>query len=92
MPLGVVFEGLAEENIWSGRRDLNPRLRPWQGRTLPLSYSRSLPLRVRSFAHAQDFGARLIRRANASSYSRSAVLIINKPQPRGNGGLFCQLQ
>ena len=25
---------------WSGRRDLNPRLRPWQGRTLPLSYSR----------------------------------------------------
>ena len=29
------------QNIWSGRRDLNPRLRPWQGRTLPLSYSRS---------------------------------------------------
>ena len=27
---------------WSGRRDLNPRLRPWQGRTLPLSYSRSV--------------------------------------------------
>ena len=26
---------------WSGRRDLNPRRRPWQGRTLPLSYSRS---------------------------------------------------
>src|SRR5919206_1591814 len=25
----------------SGRRDLNPRLRPWQGRTLPLSYSRT---------------------------------------------------
>ncbi len=29
---------------WSGRRDLNPRLRPWQGRTLPLSYSRSASL------------------------------------------------
>ena len=28
------------ENIWSGRRDLNPRLQPWQGCTLPLSYSR----------------------------------------------------
>ena len=27
--------------IWSGRRDSNPRLRPWQGRTLPLSHSRS---------------------------------------------------
>src|SRR5438477_6746211 len=33
--------GLGPE-FWSGRRDLNPRLRPWQGRTLPLSYSRSL--------------------------------------------------
>jgi hypothetical protein len=27
--------------FWSGRRESNPRLRPWQGRTLPLSYSRS---------------------------------------------------
>ena len=25
---------------WSGRRDLNPRLQPWQGCTLPLSYAR----------------------------------------------------
>lgn len=25
---------------WSGRRDLNPRRPPWQGGTLPLSYSR----------------------------------------------------
>ena len=32
--------------IWSGRRDLNPRLRPWQGRTLPLSYSRSNPISI----------------------------------------------
>ncbi len=29
-------------SCWSGKRDLNPRLRPWQGRTLPLSYSRSI--------------------------------------------------
>ncbi len=27
--------------MWSGRRDLNPRLQPWQGCTLPLSYSRA---------------------------------------------------
>jgi len=27
---------LETKEIWSGRRDLNPRLRPWQGRTLPL--------------------------------------------------------
>src|SRR5579863_4071907 len=26
---------------WSGRRGSNPRHRPWQGRALPLSYSRS---------------------------------------------------
>jgi hypothetical protein len=34
--------GRTIEKFWSGRRDLNPRLRPWQGRTLPLSYSRSI--------------------------------------------------
>jgi len=28
------------EKIWSGRRGSNPRPRPWQGRALPLSYTR----------------------------------------------------
>jgi len=28
------------EEIWSGRRGSNPRPRPWQGRALPLSYTR----------------------------------------------------
>ena len=46
-----VFQGLrlprrtAPRNdlyLQSGKRDSNPRLRPWQGRTLPLSYSRKL--------------------------------------------------
>ena len=27
---------------WSGQRDLNPRPRAWEARTLPLSYARSL--------------------------------------------------
>ena len=27
-------------NVWSGRRDSDPRLSPWQGDTLPLSHSR----------------------------------------------------
>ncbi len=31
---------LAATRRWSGRRGSNPRLRPWQGRALPLSYSR----------------------------------------------------
>ena len=30
------------ERNWSGRRDSNPRPRPWQGRALPLSYTRIL--------------------------------------------------
>src|SRR5207253_11114362 len=38
---GPSSRGHQEPNRWSGRRELNPRLRPWQGRTLPLSYSRS---------------------------------------------------
>ena len=29
--------------LWSGKRDLNPRPQPWQGCTLPLSYSRTSP-------------------------------------------------
>lgn len=32
--------GLLREGMRSGRRDLNPRRPPWQGGTLPLSYSR----------------------------------------------------
>ena len=36
--------GYAAKKKWSGKRDLNPRLRPWQGRTLPLSYSRSIEI------------------------------------------------
>jgi hypothetical protein len=30
----------ATQKFWSGRRDSNPRPRPWQGRALPLSYTR----------------------------------------------------
>ena len=39
----VTLQQLTTESSeeWSGKRDSNPRLRPWQGRTLPLSYSRS---------------------------------------------------
>lgn len=38
-PLSSIGWGKGEK--WSGRRDLNPRPQPWQGCTLPLSYSRS---------------------------------------------------
>ena len=32
--------GYAAVEKWSGRRDSNPRPRPWQGRILPLNYFR----------------------------------------------------
>ena len=44
----------------SGRRDLNPRRPPWQGGTLPLSYSRELTWTARDV-----LVARTIRRVNA---------------------------
>jgi hypothetical protein len=31
----------ASKKVWSGRRDSNPRLQPWQGCALPLSYART---------------------------------------------------
>ena len=31
---------MQQREIWSGRRGSNPRPRPWQGRALPLSYTR----------------------------------------------------
>jgi hypothetical protein len=36
----VVELSLCHQKFWSGRRDSNPRPRPWQGRALPLSYTR----------------------------------------------------
>src|SRR3954463_8355211 len=37
--IGERFSKVQLEN-WSGRRGSNPRPRPWQGRALPLSYTR----------------------------------------------------
>ena len=40
----IKFSGKKNEeknlSFWSGRRDSNPRLQPWQGCALPLSYAR----------------------------------------------------
>ena len=37
----VSYSKLASRRVWSGRRDSNSRLQPWEGCTLPLSYSRA---------------------------------------------------
>src|SRR5580765_2558170 len=44
---------------WSGKRDSNPRLRPWQGRTLPLSYSRPNDQRTTRPVRLSSIDARL---------------------------------
>ena len=40
MSPGTIIEFNFWEIYWSGRRDSNPRLQPWQGCALPLSYAR----------------------------------------------------
>ncbi len=40
LPLGDGAQLGCDDDQWSGRRDSNPRPQPWQGCTLPLSYSR----------------------------------------------------
>ena len=40
LPLGHSPTVVKSAKSWSGRRDSNPRPRPWQGRALPLSYTR----------------------------------------------------
>jgi hypothetical protein len=39
---GLRQTSVLSREIWSGRRGSNPRPRPWQGRALPLSYTRVL--------------------------------------------------
>ncbi len=39
-----IINDLVFEFLWSGKRDSNSRRQPWQGCTLPLSYSRSVML------------------------------------------------
>ena len=39
---GLVDAYAIHVRLWSGRRDSDPRLSPWQGDTLPLSHSRRI--------------------------------------------------
>ena len=81
-------------DLWSGRRDLNSRLRPWQGRTLPLSYSR---LRKIDSTDSQFLvkrallGAQGLQKSSGASAQRllrnfSSVQKFRKTSRRGRGG------
>ena len=47
--------------LWSGRRDSDPRLSPWQGDTLPLSHSRiSMTSTLTNIPLFIEFGNRIV--------------------------------
>jgi hypothetical protein len=81
-PTKVYLRGTARSEdmkIWSGRRDLNPRLRPWQGRTLPLSYSRSAKSIINDQLRCSN--AAFFRTATAPHFNES--MRTRKPTLRG---------
>ena len=52
--------------LWSGKRDLNPRLQPWQGCTLPLSYSRDVPKKLQDLG--KDVNSQKVHRVEWVKY------------------------
>src|SRR6059036_2923228 len=66
---------------WSGKRDSNPRLQPWQGCTLPLSYSRQIAPKPE---RPREYTGRIAR----LSRSRQPEPQAQRPQsqaPQGDG-------
>jgi hypothetical protein len=57
--------------IWSGRRDSNPRPRPWQGRALPLSYTRIRE--IAAIARRQRAELCQMRPTNATVWRRFGI-------------------
>src|SRR5580692_5918556 len=80
------------KEIWSGRRDSNPRPQPWQGCALPLSYAR---IRRRNIAERYCRGAMHIitgggsRKTCAASALRRIVAAMTLPLTRQQ--LFARL-
>ena len=72
---------------WSGRRGSNPRPRPWQGRALPLSYTR-IRLWRRSRAGNGEAMPNADRECNSSSTVRTGpngpIFLINGRELAGN--------
>src|ERR671932_438239 len=84
LPFSSLIPPPSSLSFWSGRRDLNPRLRPWQGRTLPLSYSRSRK------ENSTDKAALVKRRRAAPKRgltSRGPVAYFSPRAPRGGSRL-----
>src|SRR5438270_2584416 len=66
---------------WSGRRDLNPRLRPWQGRTLPLSYSRSAEMIINKRSGRSNAGQSWLLRPPGRMHGSAATPELKSQSP-----------
>jgi hypothetical protein len=73
---------------WSGKRDSNPRLRPWQGRTLPLSYSRS-PSAWSFVSTSGGDRRRALRPAPSTSTPRRSIAVHERRAPRWRAPSSC---
>ena len=73
------------KKFWSGRRDSNPRPRPWQGRALPLSYTR-----IREFGgdHSPTTGRAM---PNAASECNRPTTAEFAPRPAFTGALRARI-
>jgi hypothetical protein len=72
-------------NVWSGRRDSNPRPQPWQGCALPLSYTR---IRDSRAALAARPGYCPKAAGSASALLQFSDRNVTAPQNRRENGLF----
>src|SRR5262249_18443651 len=72
---------------WSGRRDSNPRPRPWQGRALPLSYPRA-PMRTRWIAYRGEGDASAC--ASSCAIGRLRRIVAGMAQPLTPEQLFAR--
>ena len=88
------------ENFWSGRRGSNPRPRPWQGRALPLSYTRireiggdHSPVTGRAMPNAarECNRPRCAREQARSTGHNSAIGPQISPKAAGLGSADCKL-
>jgi hypothetical protein len=73
---------------WSGRRDSNPRPRPWQGRALPLSYTR-IPEIVALTGDRQTYakcGLRMQQSARGYRNNRKARYFFIRGRNQSNRG------
>jgi hypothetical protein len=80
---GPSSRGHQEPNRWSGRRDLNPRLRPWQGRTLPLSYSRSAAIIINEASERGKINAITTGKARGTHRPPPVRLLFCEPRRPG---------